>query len=246
MLDRRLHLHLATWLGQWPAGPGLHVVASHRRAAPAWDGRLRPALAVDTGRSAVLSVAPDRVAAIRELVRRTPTRLLAALPEAVGRPEFCVHDGPFRWSLAPAPLPDVGEWTEPTAPGLPPWLRLFDRPVLVVRDPDGAYLAGAGIKRHDAYGHELAVGTVPAAQGRGLARRLVAQAARRVLDEGRSPPTCTSGTITPRPGLPTLRVSRTGAGARTGSIRAERHWARTVDPGPDPRSATSPRPRFRV
>ncbi|MGC4845615.1 GNAT family N-acetyltransferase [Micromonospora sp. DT15] len=187
MLDRRLHLHLATWLGQWPAGPGLHVVASQRRAEPAWDGRLRPALAVDTGQSAVLSVAPDRVAAIRALVRRTPARLLAALPEAVGRPEFCVHDGPFRWSRTPAPLPDVGEWTDPTATGLPPWLRLFDRPVLVVRDPDGAYLAGAAIKRHDAYGHELAVGTAPAAQGRGLARRLVAQAARRVLDEGAIP-----------------------------------------------------------
>ncbi|MEV0211908.1 GNAT family N-acetyltransferase [Micromonospora sp. NPDC050695] len=187
MLDRRLQLHLAAWLGQWPAGPGLHVVGSHRRARPAWDGRLRPALAVDTGRSGVLSVAPDRVAAIRALAHDAPDRLLAALPEAVGRPEFCLHDGPFRWSVAPAPLPDVGEWTASTAPGLPPWLRLFDRPVLVVRDADGTYLAGAGIKRHDAYGHELAIGTVPAARGRGLARRLVAQAARRVLDEGAVP-----------------------------------------------------------
>ena len=59
--------------------------------------------------------------------------------------------------------------------------------MLVVRDADGDYLAGAGVKRHDAYGHELAVGTVPAARGRGLARRLVAQAARRVLDEGAVP-----------------------------------------------------------
>jgi predicted GNAT family acetyltransferase len=33
----------------------------------------------------------------------------------------------------------------------------------------------------------LAVGTVPEARGRGLARRLVAQAARRVLDEGAVP-----------------------------------------------------------
>ncbi|MEO3777123.1 GNAT family N-acetyltransferase [Micromonospora sp. B11E3] len=48
-------------------------------------------------------------------------------------------------------------------------------------------LAGAAIKRHDAHGHELAVGTVPAARGRGLARRLVARAARRVLDEGAVP-----------------------------------------------------------
>ncbi|WP_422738656.1 GNAT family N-acetyltransferase [Micromonospora sp. WMMD729] len=187
MLDRRLHLHLASWLGQWPAAPGLHVVASHRRARPAWDGRLRPALAVDTGRSAVLSVAPDRVAAVRALIERTPQRMLATLPEVVGHPAFCVHDGPFRWTSAPAPLPDVGEWIAPTTPGLPPWLRLFDRPVLVVRDADGGYLAGAAIKRHDAYGHELAVGTVPAARGRGLARRLVAQAARRVLDEGAVP-----------------------------------------------------------
>ncbi|MFD0823122.1 GNAT family N-acetyltransferase, partial [Micromonospora zhanjiangensis] len=43
------------------------------------------------------------------------------------------------------------------------------------------------VKRHDRYGRELAVGTDPAAEGRGLARRLVAQAARRVLDEGAVP-----------------------------------------------------------
>ncbi|MEU0154698.1 GNAT family N-acetyltransferase [Micromonospora fulviviridis] len=188
MLDRRLFLHLATWLGQWPAGPGLHVVRSHRRARPAWDGRLRPAIAVASPECALLSVPPDRAAAIRDLVRERPGgSLLPALPAAVGAPEFTTHAGLFRWSTAPAPLADVGEWVAPTTPGLPPWLRLFDREVLVVRDADGAYQAGAGIKRHDAYGHELAVGTAPAARGRGLARRLVAQAARRVLDEGAVP-----------------------------------------------------------
>ncbi|TYB97206.1 GNAT family N-acetyltransferase [Micromonospora sp. WP24] len=187
MLDRRLHLHLATWLGQWPAGPGLHVVSSHRRARPAWDGRLRPALAVGTAHGAVLSVPPDRVTAVRALTDLPLDRLIPALPAAVGLPDWTTHDGPFRWSLAPAPLPDVGEWIPPTAPGLPPWLRLFDSDVLVVRAPDGRYLAGAGVKRHDAYGHELAVGTAPEARGRGVARRLVAQAARRVLDEGAIP-----------------------------------------------------------
>lgn len=222
MLDRRLQLHLATWLGQWPAGPGLHVVASRRRAQPAWDGRLRPALAVDTGQSGVLSVAPERVAAIRSLVRRTPDRLLAALPEAVGLPDWCVHDGPFRWSVAPAPLPDVGEWTDPTAPGLPPWLRLFDQPVLVVRDPDGAYLAGAGIKRHDAYGHELAVGTVPAAQGAASPADSWPRRRDGSSTRGRCRPICTSGTTTPPPGWPTRPVFRIGAGGRTGSIRADR------------------------
>ncbi|WP_046564493.1 GNAT family N-acetyltransferase [Micromonospora sp. HK10] len=188
VLDRRLFLHLATWLGQWPAGPGLHVVRSHRRARPAWDGRLRPAIAVAAPDCAVLSVPPDRVDAVRALVReRAPADLLPVLPATVGAPEFATHTGSFRWCTAPARLPDVGGWEPPTGPGLPPWLRLFDREVLVVRDDDGRYLAGAGIKRHDAYGHELAVGTVPAARGRGLARRLVARAARRVLDEGAVP-----------------------------------------------------------
>ena len=48
---------------------------------------------------------------------------------------------------------------------------------------DGAYGAGVGIKRHDPIGHELAVVTTARLQGRGLARRLVAQAGRRILDE---------------------------------------------------------------
>ncbi|SCL29311.1 FR47-like protein [Micromonospora nigra] len=202
MLDRRLHQHLATWLGQWPAGPGLHVVRSYRRARPAWDGRLRPALAVGVGASTVLSVAPDRVDAVRALVGDSvravggepapavgadPARLLSALPAAVGHPAWEVHDDVFRWCATAADLPDAGEWVPPDLPGLPSWLRLFDRAVLVARDGRGRYLSGVGIKRHDAYGHELAVGTVPVARGRGLARRLVAQAARRVLAEGAVP-----------------------------------------------------------
>ncbi|WP_413775586.1 GNAT family N-acetyltransferase [Micromonospora sp. RTGN7] len=187
VLDRRLYLHLATWLGQWPAGPGLHVVGSPRRALPAWDGRLRPAIAVDDGRSTVLSVAPRHVPAVRALAARPEQQLLAGLPAAVGHSRWACVDDVFRWSVAPAPLPDVGEWIWATEPGLPRWLRLFDEEVLVVRDADGNYLAGAAIKRHDEHGHELAVGTEPAARGRGLARRLVAQAARRVLDEGAVP-----------------------------------------------------------
>ncbi|WP_328339381.1 GNAT family N-acetyltransferase [Micromonospora sp. NBC_00421] len=187
MLDRRLYLHLVTWLGQWPAGPGLHVVGSRRRARPAWDGRPRPAVAVRVAGSTVLSVPTRRVEAVRALAGGPRSALYEALPAAVGQPGWVVHDDVFRWCLAPAALPDVGGWTAPTDPAFPPWLHLFDTEVLVVRDADGGYLAGVGIKRHDAYGHELAVGTVPAARGRGLARRLVAQAARRVLDEGAVP-----------------------------------------------------------
>jgi GNAT superfamily N-acetyltransferase len=74
-----------------------------------------------------------------------------------------------------------------TQPGLPDWLRRFQSHVLVARAADGTPLSAVGIKHHDAYGKELAVGTAPGAEGRGLARRLVAQAARAVRADGGLP-----------------------------------------------------------
>ena len=78
-------------------------------------------------------------------------------------------------------------WVDTDSPRLPGWLRPFGGQALVVFDDHGQYLAGVGIKRHDELGHEISVGTEPQARGRGLARRLVAQAARRILDQGRIP-----------------------------------------------------------
>jgi len=54
----------------------------------------------------------------------------------------------------------------------------------VAFDDAGEYAAGVGRKRHDDFGQELAVATEPAHRRRGLARSLVAQAAKRVYDEG--------------------------------------------------------------
>jgi GNAT superfamily N-acetyltransferase len=71
---------------------------------------------------------------------------------------------------------------------VPDWLLPFGGEVLMAFDPEsGAYIAGVGIKVHDEFGHELAVVTEDAAQGRGLARRLVAQAGRRVIEGGAVP-----------------------------------------------------------
>ena len=67
-----------------------------------------------------------------------------------------------------------------------PWLRPFGGQVLVALDDDGRCLAGVGLKRHDDTGREIAVVTEERARGTGLARRLVAQAARAVLAEGRA------------------------------------------------------------
>lgn len=191
ILDRRLRHHLTVWLGRWPANGPLDVVGSARRTEPGWDGRIHPVIGVQAPAGAVLSVPPDRADDVRELAKRVEGSLddlLTELPAAVGHPDRTAYQAVFRWTVNPQPLPDAGTWVSADDPVVPGWLRVFGGQVLVATDPEsGSYLAGVGIKRHDAYGHELSVGTEPAARGRGLARRLVAQAARRVLDDGAVP-----------------------------------------------------------
>ncbi len=186
MDDPRLTAHLRTWLGRWPGtGPGLTVVGSVNRVEPGWDGHVHPVIGVEAPGGGVLSVPPAAEQAV--------DGLLAAGDDGSGVPATAKIDGGFfrgvfRWSTAPAPLPDAGEWVPALDPSVPQWLRPFGGDVLMVADPEtGEHLAGVGIKVHDAHGHELAVVTTEAARGRGLARRLVAQAARRVLDEGAVP-----------------------------------------------------------
>ncbi|MFI6814771.1 GNAT family N-acetyltransferase [Nonomuraea sp. NPDC050328] len=185
--ERRLEEHLARWLGQWPPpAAGITVVGEPRRLAPGWDGRLHPVLGVARpGGDGVLSVPPPHVAAVTREYGRPAG---AAIPELVGFPGRGWFTALFRWSAKPAELPDTGVWVPADGDGVPAWLRPFGGEVLVARDPDtGEHLAGVGVKRHDEHGHELAVVTEPQARGRGLARTLVAQAARRVLDEGAVP-----------------------------------------------------------
>jgi GNAT superfamily N-acetyltransferase len=194
--DDRLTAHLRTWLGRWPAaGRGLSVVGWPGRTEPGWDGGLHPVLGVRSPEGGVLSVPPSTAATVAAWVQHG--RDLAGIPAAAGLPGRW-FDGVFRWTDAPAPLPDAGEWVPADAPSVPAWLRPFGGgpsgagpsggEVLVATDPaTGEHLAGVGVKRHDDHGRELAVVTAAAARGRGLARRLVAQAARRVLDEGAVP-----------------------------------------------------------
>jgi GNAT superfamily N-acetyltransferase len=191
--DARLRRHLRDWLGRWPPTRSLDVVGSIRRGQPGWDGRIFPVIGIGCPGWTVLSVPPAHAEAVRDQVDRLGTdgsggSLLHRLPELLGRPEQRVYNGVFRWCEAPADLPDAGVWVPASDPAVPEWLRPFGHEVLIAWDPDtGEYLAGVGLKHHDRYGRELAVGTDPAARGRGLARRLVAQAARRVLAEGAIP-----------------------------------------------------------
>ncbi|MGH3611987.1 MAG: GNAT family N-acetyltransferase [Pseudonocardia sp.] len=187
MIDELLTAHLRSWLGRWPGdGPGLTVVGSRGRVEPGWDGAVHPVIGVSTPDSGVLSVPPAAAARVSVLLANGGDP--DGGPDAAGLPGTW-FSGVFRWSTNPvSALSDAGHWLPAADPSVPKWLRPFGGEVLVAVDADtGEHLAGVGIKRHDAYGHELAVVTAEAARGRGLARRLVAQAARRVLDEGAIP-----------------------------------------------------------
>ncbi|GAA0951271.1 GNAT family N-acetyltransferase [Nonomuraea longicatena] len=154
--------HLRQWLGAWPpTGPLDGAAPRPPHAAPDADSPLEHA---PTGADPVF----------------------ARVPALVGHGERGWFEAVYRWCDRPAELPDAGEWVP--AADAPAWLRPFGGEALVATDPEtGAHLAGVGVKRHDVHGMELSVVTAPEARGRGLARRLVAQAARRVLDEGAVP-----------------------------------------------------------
>jgi GNAT superfamily N-acetyltransferase len=184
-MRERLERHLKSWLGAWPPGAALVVVGSERRVEPGWNGEVFPVAGVAAPFGVVLSVAPEVADALGDL--DDLDAIAARLPALVGRPHRRFARGVFRWSEDPAPLPHAGQWVDPGDERLLPWLRPFTTPVLVAFDDDGSPLAGVGRKQLDEIGQELAVVTEPAARGRGLARRLIAQTARRVLDEGGIP-----------------------------------------------------------
>lgn len=195
--------HLRGWVGGWPPRRHFDVVGAAVRARPGWDGRVRPLLGVAApGRAGpgpgVLAVPPAHRAAVDRHVRAGRPGVPAAgvadlvgdasLAALVDRPDHVLGEGVLRWadSVAGArTLPDAGRWLDADDP-MPEWLRPFNGGVLVAHDPDGV-VSGVGVKAHDDVGRELAVVTEPRARGRGLGRRLVAQAARRVLADGRLP-----------------------------------------------------------
>jgi len=177
--DGRLHAHLRTSLGAWPPPPGgVLVTTSAARTTPGWDGVVHRFQCVrDAGGGAVVSVEPERVAELQRC---------ETLDEVAAAMGTRFVDVMFRWSTDPAALEPLGEWIPAEDERVPEWLKPFGGEVLVLLE-DGRYIAGVGLKRHDEHASEISVGTEEAARGRGLARRLVVTAARRVLDEGKVP-----------------------------------------------------------
>lgn len=189
--DRRLALHLRSWVGMWPApSEGIHVVGDPARLEPTWDGTIRKLQGVGDGRSTVIAVPPDAVDAVAGAIDDDLDRagLGDELGEILGVGPAAFGSGVFRTTDRVDPtIDDLGEWFEEQTPELPEWLAPFNGPRLVVFDDDGRPISGVGIKVHDPYGHELSVVTDETARGKGHARRLVATAARRVLADGAVP-----------------------------------------------------------
>ena len=184
--------------------PPVVVVGAEGRTRPGWDGAVHAVTGiVDAAGAAVVSVPPAHLAWARSYVAQAGPggdgsadpaaaagaldALRAALPDQLDLPGHIVYRGVCRWSDSPPTvdrLPDAGVWLPFEDARVPEWLRPFGGDVLVALDDDDRYLAGVGLKRHDRHGHEISVGTDERARGRGLARRLVAQASRTLHEQG--------------------------------------------------------------
>ena len=188
-VDHRLVAHLRSWLGAWPPDRPLRVVGSEQRTVPGWNGQVRVLNGVSTPAGTVVSVPPDRVADVEALGDDLDT-IAPHLATVLDRPGTLFSTGVFRWTTEPTASDDPGTWVPPDDPRVPDWMRPFNGDVLVAFEEgdDGPEVAaGVGRKQHDVHGHEIAVVTEERYRGRGYARRLVTQAARRILADGAVP-----------------------------------------------------------
>jgi GNAT superfamily N-acetyltransferase len=183
--DPELIAFLTEFLGGWPDSEGLTVVGTEVRTHPGWDGHVRDVVGVGSPERQVISVPVEKADAVRAAVT-TWDGVTSTLPGALGRPDAQAFLGKFRWTMTPTDLPDAGEWVDWTDERVPEWLRPFGGQVLITFI-DGVYAAGVGLKRHNAAGLELSVGTEETHRGKGLAARLVAQASRWVIGQGAVP-----------------------------------------------------------
>jgi ribosomal protein S18 acetylase RimI-like enzyme len=183
-LDQLLARHLSHRLGAWPPSGELQVVGCELRDEPEWDGVVRPLLGVETPTGTIISVSPKVLSAVAQLAQGGREELSAGIGALFDREGESLGFGIFRYLDHLVDLDELGEWVEPDDARLPGWLRPFNGGILIVCDDQARYMAGVGLKRHDEFGSEIAVGTEPEFRGRGLARRLVATAARHLVANG--------------------------------------------------------------
>ena len=135
---------------------------------------------------AVLAVAPQYAELLRRLLDG-PANVLTSLERVAVELRGHVFSGVARTGVAIPPPMVAVTVLDATDPRLPDWvIGHFTGEAWVVLDDDGSVLSTAVLKRYDDRLREISVGTAERARGRGLARSVVAAAARHVLSEDRA------------------------------------------------------------
>jgi hypothetical protein len=145
-----------------------------------------PVRALTRGGGAVVAVVPERSSLLREHLHG-PATILATLEAVAAAIPGHLFSGVARTGVAiPPPAAEVTV-LDAADPRLPDWvIGHFTGEAWVVLGDHGEVLSTAVLKRYDDRLREISVGTSEAARGRGLAKAVVAAAARSVLAEGRA------------------------------------------------------------
>lgn len=179
---------LSEYLGEWTEdGRSISIVSNPLRDEPGWDGSIRLAVGVvNQDGSGVLSLAPRLANRVFDVFNRSTVSKeeVGKVAELIGAREFF---GVFRWSTQIGTFEDIGEWIDANEPIVPDWLKPFGHEVLMAFDEERRYVGGVGIKHHLENGREIAVVVEERAAGRQIARRLVAKAAKQIIEEGYVP-----------------------------------------------------------
>jgi len=134
---------------------------------------------------AVVAVAPE-AARLLSIHLRGPATIRPSLEAVAAELPGHMFSGVARTGVAIPPPAVPVKIVDTADPCLPDWVRgHFTGDAWVVLE-DGQVLSTAVLKRYDDRLREIAVGTAEGARGRGLARAVVAAAARAVLAEGRA------------------------------------------------------------
>jgi GNAT superfamily N-acetyltransferase len=144
-----------------------------------------PARAFERLGGAVVGVAPEYAASLRGRLDG-PATVVPALEALAAELPGHMFSGTARTGVAiPPPAVEITV-LDAGDPRLPKWVHgHFVGEAWVVLD-GGEVVSTAVLKRYDDRLREISVGTAPGARGRGLARSVVAAAARSVLAEGRA------------------------------------------------------------
>jgi GNAT superfamily N-acetyltransferase len=177
--------------------PGLHVLASERRARPGWGGYTVPLIALSTRRGGIISCRPE----LRDPVRRELASGPLMLGQPLGEVEFerlrrvVRRAVPYAYNLSgsvlycdPAHFRPLSSQAERLPPGDPRGLdvrRRFDGEIFAVWSIRGEIASWSAIKLKSDDVWEIAVVTEPAYRRRGYAKQVVSAATQYILDNGR-------------------------------------------------------------